>query len=243
MTKEQDFSYIDGSREVVFDDKLLECLKKTKAIAIDLDGTLTNSIGNILKCTHYTLGELGYPQPSDKAIMSTIGKELSEALTSLLPEDKKSEGQYVTKRYREFFMANADFQIDHLFKGILPLMQKLREKGIKIGYASGRAHAGIMRTLNGTFLGEYCDGIAAGNECPSKPDPTMMNLLAQRLDVKCEEILGIGDSGLDILLGQNAHTMTLGVQTGVWSGDALLKLKPDAILKEVGDLTSYLDKL
>ena len=85
--------------------------------------------------------------------------------------------------------------------------------------------------------------MVSGNECPSKPDPTMMNLLAQRLDVKCEEILGIGDSGLDILLGQNAHTMTLGVQTGVWSGDALLKLKPDAILKEVGDLTSYLDKL
>lgn len=118
-------------------------------------------------------------------------------------------------------------------------MKKLRELDIKIGYASGRSMQGIERTMNATFLGKYCDGICAGSEVPSKPDPTMMHILCKRLKVEESSVLGVGDSGLDIKMYQNAGCFSLGVQTGVWSGDALTKLKPNILLKSVGDLTAY----
>lgn len=47
--------------------------------------------------------------------MSTIGLELGEALTSLLPEDKKHLGPSVTKDYREIFKSRRDLQLDTLF--------------------------------------------------------------------------------------------------------------------------------
>ena len=118
-------------------------------------------------------------------------------------------------------------------------IKKLRELDIKIGYASGRSMQGIERTMNATFLGKYCDGICAGSEVPSKPDPTMMHILCKRLKVEESRVLGVGDSGLDIKMYQNAGCFSLGVQTGVWSGDALTKLKPNILLKGVGDLTAY----
>ena len=239
MSDNSRFAHIEGRRDIVFDAEAKSILERIDAVVFDLDGTLTDSIGQILSCTHTTFEYLDLPQPDDKAIMSTIGLELGEALTSLLPEDKKHLGASVTKDYREIFKSRRDFQLDNLFSGIEPLMKKLRELNIKIGYASGRSMQGIERTMNATFLGNYCDGICAGSEVPSKPDPTMMHILCKRLNVKEQNVLGVGDSGLDIKMYQNAGCFSLGVQTGVWSGEALMRLKPNMLLKGIGDLTAY----
>ena len=239
MSDNSRFAHIEGRRDSVFDADAKKILSDLEAVVFDLDGTLTDSIGQILSCTHATFDYLGLPQPEDKAIMSTIGLELGEALTSLLPEDKKHLGASVTKDYREIFKSRRDFQLDNLFSGIEPLMKKLRALNIKIGYASGRSMQGIERTMNATFLGNYCDGICAGSEVPSKPDPTMMHTLCKRLNVKEEHVLGVGDSGLDIKMYQNAGALSLGVQTGVWSGDALMTLKPNMLIKSIGDLIAY----
>lgn len=99
---------------------------------------------------------------------------------------------------------------------------------------------GIKRTLDATFLGDYCDGICAGSEVPSKPNPLMMQTVCQRLNVNVNKVLGVGDSGLDIKMYQNANALSLGVQTGVWSGEALKELHPTFLLPAIGDLTRYL---
>ena len=71
------------------------------------------------------------------------------------------------------------------------------------------------------------------------PSPILVTPSGMHISVSSPS-LGVGDSGLDIKMYQNASCMSLGVQTGVWSGDALLTLKPDMLLKSIGDLTSYL---
>ena len=52
----------------------------------------------------------------------------------------------------------------------------------------------------------------------------------------------MGDSGLDIMMYHEAGSPALGVQSGVWSGEALLALEkpPEILLKEVSELLCYL---
>ncbi|MGN0903008.1 MAG: HAD family hydrolase [Succinivibrio sp.] len=235
------FSHIDGKRDLICLENLDSVMSRTKAVVFDLDGTLTDSISQILACTHHTFDYYGFEQPCDKAIMSTIGKELSDALRMLLPEDKKSIAEEFTKTYREIFKEHKEYWIDILFDGVEPLLKRLRELDLKIGYASGRSLAGVKRTLDGTFLGDYCDGICAGSEVPSKPDPAMMYSVCKRMNTLPESALGVGDSGLDIKMYKNSSSLSLAVQTGVWSGKALLELKPDLLISKIGDLTSYLN--
>ena len=227
-----DYSHIDGARDIVRAECFSKIKEHLKAVVFDLDGTLTDSVGQIIACTHHTFDFYKIRQPEDKAIMSTIGKELSD-------EYKHLKVQF-TKDYREIFSAHKEYQIDKVFPGVEELVKKLREHNIKIGYASGRSETGIKRTLDATFLGDYCDAICAGSEVPSKPEPMMMYKVCSRLNVSEKDTLGVGDSGLDIKMYQNASSMSLGVQTGVWSGEALLTLNPDMLLKSIGDLTSYL---
>ena len=53
-------------------------------------------------------------------------------------------------------------------------------------------------------------------------------------------MLGVGYSCRDIKMYQNANALSLGVQTGVWSGEALKELHPTFLLPAIGDLTRYL---
>ncbi len=229
-----------GRRDVVKTKNLEETLCRVKAVVFDLDGTLTNSVPQIIGCTRHTFRELNLPQPSDVAIMKTIGLELEEGLTSLLPEEKKKDGPYVTQLYREISTHNKEYCEDRIFPGVETLFKKIRSHGYLIGFASGRSVVGIKRTLSQTFLGDYCDALCGGSECPSKPHPAMMEIIASRLKVKQDEILGVGDSGLDVLMYEKSGAYALGVQSGVYSGEALEILNPHFILPYAEDLADYL---
>ena len=219
-----------------------ETFPKIKAVAFDLDGTLCDSVGRIIACTCELFSDLKLPRPDDKAITATIGMRLEEGLRQLLPDDLKHSYLEVTKRYREIFLAHAEFQIDKMFPKVEEVMDALRSRGLKTGFVSGRVTAGVMRTMNCSCLGQYMDALACGEDGPSKPDPTLMHVFSKRLDIPCENILGIGDADLDIGMCRGAGAVAMGVQTGVCSGDWLMSLPqpPHFLIPEIGDLLEYI---
>ncbi len=238
----QGSSFVEGRRDLRRDQAIPSMLDSIEAVAFDLDGTLTDSIGNIIACTDYVFDHFGYRRPGPEEIMATIGMKLEDSLRTVLPEEHKSEYLEFTRNYREIYKDHPEFLIDNLFPGVVGVVAKLKERGLKIGYVSGRSTAGIERTVKGTGLRDMCDGIAAGSEAPSKPDPRMMLLLSERMGVDPSRVLGVGDAGMDIMMYHNAGSLALGVQTGVWSGDALLGLEPppEALLPKFTDLEDYL---
>ncbi|MGN0908841.1 MAG: HAD family hydrolase, partial [Succinivibrio sp.] len=235
-------SFVEGRRDLTKDPSIPSILDSIEAVAFDLDGTLTDSIGNIIACTDYVFDRFGYARPEPEEIMATIGMKLEDSLRTVLPEEHKPEYLEFTASYREIYKDHPEFLIDNLFPGVVEVVSRLKARGLKIGYVSGRSTAGIRRTVEGTGLRDFCDGIAAGSEVPSKPDPAMMLLLARRMGVSPSKILGVGDAGMDIMMYHNAGSLALGVQTGVWSGDALLGLSPppEALLPKFTDLGNYL---
>lgn len=235
-------SFVEGRRDLRNDSALPAILDSIEAVAFDLDGTLTDSIGNIIACTDYVFDRFGYRRPRPEEIMATIGMKLEDSLRTVLPDEHKAEYLEFTKSYREIYKDHPEFLIDNLFPGVVGVVSMLKARGLKIGYVSGRSTAGIERTVKGTGLRDMCDGIAAGSEAPSKPDPKMMLLLAERMGVAPSKILGFGDAGMDIMMYHNAGSFALGVQTGVWSGEALMRLAPppEALLPRFTDLEGYL---
>lgn len=55
MSDNSRYAHIEGRRDIVFDVNAKSILGKIDAVVFDLDGTLTDSIGQILSCTHTTL--------------------------------------------------------------------------------------------------------------------------------------------------------------------------------------------
>ena len=218
---------------------LAKLLTSVQALAFDLDGTLCNSIGNIISCTNFTFDAHNYRRPDESSIIKTIGLRLEEGLRELLPDEHKQEYLEFTASYREIFAQHPEFMIDTLYPGVPELMQKLKKRGIKIGFVSGRCLKGIERTLSNTVLGDYCDAISAGDEAPSKPYPSLMYLLSKRLKIACNDMLGIGDALIDIYMYKSSGAKALGVQSGVNTAEELQKASPDFLLPFAGDLNAY----
>ena len=235
-----DYSFVSGRRDLCLDLSFAPFKGAVKAVAFDIDGTLCDSIWKIIKCARLAFNELKIPQPEENAIKAIIGKKLQEGLESLLPEGFMHLGDQVTHCYRDIFADLPEIRETRLFPWVGGVLRQLHESGFKIAYASGKSKRGIERSLAESVLGDYCDALCAGDEVPSKPHPAMAQLVARRLRLPTFTILGVGDAGMDVQLFQNASCVSCGVQSGVWSGEALLQLRPNLLLPHIGFLPQFL---
>ena len=235
-TAPEAMSFSNGSRDLELLDNFKDIRSRIKAVAFDIDGTLTDSIDQIVACTHYTFDNLKIPRLDDETVKSMIGMELDEGLKKILPGDFRHLKDQITDVYKRTYSEHAEIHQFKTFEGVEELLSAIKQSGLKIGYASGKSSLAMERTLHNTVMGSYCDAYCAGDEVPSKPHTMMMEVLASRLGVRPEEILGIGDAGMDIEMYKNAGAFSCAVQSGVWSGEALLALGPDLMAKRATDL-------
>ena len=228
--------FTEGKRDLVDTGQFQLFKHEIKAVVFDIDGTLTDTIGQIIECTRLTFSHYSLPIPPVTDIKSIIGKKLLEGLTSLLPQDKKVLGEDVTATYRSYYAADEKLRQNILFNGVYELFTLLKDKNYKIGIASGKSTAGVNRTLKETKLDVFVDAICSGDEVPSKPDKAMMLKVAERLSLKPQELLGVGDAGMDIEMYHNAKSHSCAVESGVWSGDGFKALKPEITVPDVSHL-------
>ncbi len=237
-TEVEDFT--KGRRDLFSPDAFSPYKGQVKAVVFDMDGTIIDSIGQIIDCTKRALLTCRIPIPDDLVIMGMIGKRLNEGIESILPDSFKPYSKEVTAVYRQIFSQNDEIRKPVLFPGIFAMLKTLHEKGYKIGFASGKSQRGVARTLEETDLTRLSSGYCSGDEAPSKPHPLMMQVVSWRLGVSPHEILGVGDTGMDIEMYHNASCISCAVQSGVWSGEALTELDPHLLLPDASYLKDLL---
>jgi len=106
---------------------------------------------------------------------------------------------------------------------------------------SARDERGTMRFLNQFDLLKYFDVVITGQSAGrTKPYPDPILLAAQRLNVKPEECLMVGDTTVDMRAGKSAGAQTVGVLCGFGEEPELLKMGADLILKSTSELIKTL---
>lgn len=224
------------------DNSLKEALCRVKVLAFDVDGTLTDSIGQIITCFKRTFVNAGLDEPSAEAVKGTIGMSLQKGIQSLLPDPSDEHlGAEITQLYRDTFTVSKDIHETRLFAGVADLILKAEKKGFVLAVASGKSRVGVNRFLNDVPEIKDCFHIVCtGDMTESKPHPAMLQLIAAKAGVSTKEIMMVGDAAFDIDMGHNAGSRTLGVLTGVCDRKSMEDLHPDFMLDRVTDLSSYL---
>lgn len=223
-------------------DGLHEVLQQCKVIAFDVDGTLTDSIDQIITCFQRTFTYAGLPVPTPQAIKGTIGMTLHLGIQSLLPDPSNREmGAEITQLYRDTFTVSKDIHETKLFPGVMEMAKTLTEKGYQLAIASGKSKVGVQRVFDDIpELQRYFKIVCTGDMTESKPHPAMLQWIAAKADVPVSKMLTIGDAVLDIKMAHNAKAHDLGVLSGVCSAEDLQKIPTTHILEKVTDLINYL---
>ena len=127
-----------------------------------------------------------------------------------------------------------------LIPGVDEMLAKLNGQ-YPMSVVSARDAKGTMRFLEQFDLAKYFDAVITGQSAEhTKPYPDPILLAAQRMGVKPEECLMVGDTTVDMRAGKAAGTQTVGVLCGFGEEPELIKKGADSILNTTSELTELL---
>lgn len=205
-------------------------------VIFDWDGTLFDSVGQIVASLQYAAQQFEQPL-TDEAAKSIIGLGLPEVMQILFPQVPHLQ-QDILQCYADHYVANS--KGDVWFSGVAELLADLKQQGLKLAVATGKSRKGLDRVLAQTNSYEIFDITRAASETKSKPDPLMLQEILTELDVAADRAVMVGDTSYDLEMAQNLNMPRIGVSYGVHSIETLQQYQPLVIAHNVQNLHAYL---
>jgi phosphoglycolate phosphatase len=216
-----------------------------RAIAIDLDGTLLDTIPDLCGAVNRVLRELSFAELPLDLVKSFVGKGLGEHMRKSLravlnrdPDD--AEKAHAMTLYRKHY---AEHIADHttIYPGVLDGLEAFRSRGLSLSVVTNKWQSYSETLLDHFKLTPYFDHIVCGDMLTTnKPDPGMMFYSAGQHDVHPREMLMIGDSGNDSRAAQAAGSPVVLLSYGYSEGEHLPDLRANAIVDTFTNIPALL---
>ncbi len=216
--------------------------RKFTLLVFDWDGTLMDSVANIVECVRGAAIDLGLEIPTDDAIKNIIGLGLKEAVTEMFPGADDELVWQVVERYRVHFLDHRRPESE-LFPGADETLRLLADAGYMMAVATGKGRAGLDRVLAYTGLGELFHASRCADESFSKPNPDMLLQIMDELGTQGHETLMIGDTEYDMQMARSANAHRLGVSYGSHTRERLLQSEPLGCLDDIRELPRWLESI
>ncbi len=205
----------------------------------DLDGTLLDTIPDLIVVTNETLKHFGCPTHTDEEILGFVGDGAQRLIYRAMPEGtSENECAEALEYWKELYPQTGHAHTRH-YPHMPETLAELKARGCKLAVLSNKYEGGVMdvipRFLPDTFevLHGECEDI------PRKPDPTGLLRTIQELGSAPERTAYVGDSAGDIQVAHNAGTFAIGVNWGYNPASALQEAGADAILSDPTELLQF----
>lgn len=208
-------------------------------LIFDWDGTLADSIDNIVVAMQRAAVDVGLPVRTPREVRDIIGLALPDAVAVLYPD---IEGPLWVRRVIDAYTDNyllLEQQPSALFEGVHAALDTLRAEGFKLAVATGKTRRGLDRMLVTHDLDNYFDVTRCADETAGKPHPRMLEEILGELDVSPAEACMIGDSEFDIIMGHNAGVRPVAVTYGAMTEQQLLRCRPVYCVDTFDDFHSW----
>ena len=213
-----------------------------KLVIFDLDGTLLDTIADLAESANYALKQLGYPTHDIETIRTFVGNGINKLLERALPSHEQTEENVI--RMRSHFVPyydvhNAD--LSNPYPGIVSLLEDLQAKGILIAVASNKYQEATVKLVKQYFPNiDFVEILGQREGINVKPDPTIVFDILQKADVSKEDILYVGDSGVDMQTAINAGVDAVGVTWGFRPRAELESFQPMGLIDKAEELLGFI---
>jgi phosphoglycolate phosphatase len=212
--------------------------KPVELIVFDWDGTLFDSVGQIVASLQFAAQQFEQPL-TPEAAKSIIGLGLPEVAQVLFPTVPELHTDLL-KCYGDHYVAHSTG--DAWFAGIAEMLYGLKNQGVQLAVATGKSRRGLDRVLNQTNSYDLFEITRAASETKSKPDPLMLAEILAFTGVKAEQAIMVGDTSYDLEMAQNIAMPRVGVSYGVHTPAVLQTFNPLTIADDVASLDLFLNQ-
>ena len=207
-----------------------------KLIIFDWDGTLYDSVGQIVASLQFAAGQFNQPLSYDDA-KGSIGLGLPEVAQRLFPSVPELHTK-ILQCYADHYVANS--AEDAWFEGVAEMLSSLADAGLKLAVATGKSRKGLDRVLKQTQSQNLFITTRAASETRSKPNPLMLEEILAETSIQAEHAIMVGDTSFDLEMAQNIAMPRVGVSYGVHSVATLNHFQPLYIADTVSALQAFL---
>lgn len=213
-----------------------------KAIIFDMDGTVLNTIEDIMVAVNHALKLKGLPLKTRDEVKKAVGNGAFKLIERVVPKS------YTLEETKTLFHLYQNYYDEHSqvytkpYPGILELLKELKRRKLKLGVVSNKFEH-LVAGLNHDFFLDLFDVVVGEVKgIPIKPAPDMVYKALDLLDVSKEETLFVGDSEVDIDTAANALVKSVGVTWGFREEALLIEHQADYIISEPSELLVVIDK-
>jgi phosphoglycolate phosphatase len=184
----------------------------------DMDGTLIDQTGPIIRCFGDVITSLGYPRPDAEVIRRSMGGPMASTMGLFVDTEKMDEACSAFRaRFPELM-----FEGLIILPGALELIRFFSDRGIPQAIFTNK-HGATARRVS-----EHCGfakqiKICIGNTDTewAKPQSELTHYVLRQLGTKSDRAILIGDSPTDVETAIHAGIDCYGVSTGAHSKEEL----------------------
>jgi len=193
-----------------------------EGLIFDLDGTLINSFEDIADAMNSVLQQHNFPIHETQAYKHFVGNGLRNLVRSTLPENHDEE--LVNKCLDSMIdlYRNNCLNKTKLYDGISDLLDELVSRKLKLTIFSNKADEltkKIVLALLPNWNFEAVIGLTT--EAHKKPNPLVALQISDKLGIRPENMIYVGDSGVDMQTANNAGMYAVGALWGFRTKDEL----------------------
>lgn len=212
----------------------------THAILFDFDLTLADSSDGIVACAQYALERLRLPIAPAETIRESIGLPLTKTFTFLSGIDDA----VLAAAFSKHFVAHADEVMvasTRIYEPAPDLLKTLRDNDVRIGVVSTKFRYRIEAILAQAGLQTCVDTIVGGEDVTQhKPDPEGLLLAIDKLGVRADHAVYVGDHAVDAEAADRAGMRFIGAVSGTTDRDAWQARGRQSVDRDIGDIASLL---
>lgn len=212
-----------------------------KGVIFDLDGTLVNSLEDLADSMNSVLLKLKFPRHELSEYRNFIGNGILNLVRLALPETDCDE-HMLSESYKlmmECYRKNCTHKTK-VYNGIIDLLDTLKSYNIKLAVLSNKADEFTKEIVQTLMPGYFDEVLGLKSEAFKKPNPGGALQISKNLAIPPENMIYIGDTGIDMQTANNAGMFAVGALWGFRTRDDLINNGAKHILSSPLDLVELL---
>ena len=218
-------------------------MNSIKLIALDLDGTLLNTLEDLTDSTNYALKKFNFPQRTINEVRNFVGNGVAKLIERAIPNGRENENfEDCLEVFKQNYAENMNNKTSP-YEGIMDLLKELKSKNYKIAVVSNKFDLAV-KGLCARYFADLVDIAIGENEkagIKKKPAPDTVNQVLKNFNISNEEAIYIGDSEVDIMTAKNSNMDCISVTWGFKDKEFLIANDAKIIVNSPDEIISILE--
>lgn len=195
-----------------------------RAVILDLDGTLLDTLVDIADSANAVLASLNHPTYSNDSYRQFVGEGVRVLFERALPEDARNSEtiEKCAARFREEYSVRWNAYTKP-YDGIPELLAELTKRYVKLAVLSNKPDEFTKRCVSQYFPTiSFLAVLGQRNEMAKKPAPDAAIWIASQSGLPPEQFVFLGDTSVDMRTAISAGMLPVGVTWGFRASEELL---------------------